>query len=111
MKMKVSLSRIGGWNMTGIKLKKYHKSDLTIAQPCELSLDDALTETIELYGGTISRIPQSIFDRVEVVRAKALLNEGDKGFDYSVAGKTKEEKLINLRKLFKQQKETNVNSS
>ncbi len=97
--------------MTGIKLERYHESDLTIAKPCELSVDDVLTETIELYGGVISRIHQSIFDRVEVIRAKALLNEGDKGFDYSVVGKTREEKLENLRKLFKQQKETNVNSS
>jgi len=97
--------------MTGIKLKRYHESDLTIAKPCKLSVDDVLTETIELYGGVISRIPQSIFDRVEVIRAKALLNEGDKASDFEIKGSTREERLNSLKSQLKQQREKLMNSS
>lgn len=92
------------------KLKKY-SGNPTLAKPNNLPVEFALDETIDLYSESISRIPQSIFDRVNIIRAKALLNEGDKASDFEIKGSTREERLNNLKSQLKQQREKLMNSS
>ncbi len=101
-----------------VRLAKFKKGKTTKANPSPISVSDALDETVRLYGGVISRIPERVFERANAVREKALNNElkdliikGDNSKDYAVSGKTRGERIASLKLLIKQQKETNVNSS